>query len=86
MAVDREAFEEYADEMADRYGDSGVWDLDAEPADGFETAYLQRLVVPEESPGRESGLLPESVDTEGAGLVVDATVAAYEVDDDRYRY
>lgn len=87
VAVDREAFREYADEMADRYGDSGVWGLDAEPADGFETAYLQRLVLSEGSPsGGETSLVPESVDTEGAALVVDAAVAVYGVGDDRYRY
>ena len=86
VAVDREAFEEYADEMADRYGDSGVWGLDAEPADGFETAYLQRLVVAEGRPGGATSLVPESVDTEGAGAVVDAAVAVYGVEEGRYRY
>jgi hypothetical protein len=86
-AVDREAFQAYVDEMADRYGDSGVWGLDGEPADGFETAYLQRLVLSEESPGGgETSLVPESVDTEDAGLVVDAAVAVYRVGEDRHRY
>ena len=87
VAVDREAFGTYVEEMADRYGDSGVWGLDAEPADGFETAYLQRLVLSEGDPGGgETSLVPETVDAEGAGLVVDASVAVYEVGEDRYRY
>lgn len=79
------AFQEYVDEMADAYGDSGVWGLDAEPADSFEGAYVQRLGIPEDEPG-ESSLDPDSLDLESPLLVADAAVAVYEVEDGVYRY
>lgn len=83
-ALEEAAFEEYVDEMADEYGDSGVWGLDAESAGSFETAYVQRLGIPEGEPG-ESALDPDALDFESPLLIADAAVAVYE-DDDRYRY
>lgn len=89
-ALDRDAFQSYVDDRAERYGDSGVWGLDAEPADTFETAYVQRLVVARQTPGRagggEASLDPDDVDLAAPLLVADAAVAVYEVGDGRYRY
>jgi len=82
-ALDREAFEAYVDERADEYGDSGVWGLDGEPAEEFETAYVQRLAVARDGPGQA---YPESVDLDEAALVADAAVAVYRGGDGRYRY
>lgn len=89
-SLDADAFSTYADEMADRYGDSGVWGLEAERPDDFQTAYVQRLVVSRETPGQpggtESSLEPDEVDPDAPLLIADACVAVYEVGQNRYRY
>lgn len=93
-AVDRElseaAFENYTEEMADKYGDSGVWGLEAERAEDFETAYVQRMAISRETPGQpggsESSLVPDDVDPDAPMLIADASVSVYSVGDDRYRY
>jgi hypothetical protein len=93
-AVDRslgaEAFSTYADDMADRYGDSGVWGLETERPEDFERAYVQRLTVSQETPGQpggtEASLDPESVSPDAPLLIADACVAMYAVGEGRYRY
>lgn len=83
-ALDREAFQTYVGEREDDYGDSGVWGLDGEPADGFETAYVGRLGIPQDGAG-ESSLDPGSLELDSPLLVADAAVAVYQVDG-AYRY
>ena len=91
-SLGQEAFDEYVDEMSQRYDDSGVFGADAETPDDLETAYVQRLVVfPEDSGeagGSRSSLDPEAdlVGDASPALIVDAAVAVYGTDDDRYRY
>ncbi|MEF8807964.1 hypothetical protein [Natronomonas sp.] len=89
-ALDADAFSTYVDDMADRYGDNGVWGLEAEQPEDLETAYTQRLVVSRETPGQpggtESSLDPDEVDPDAPLLIVDASVAAYAVGENRYRY
>lgn len=89
-ALDREAFENYAERMNSKYGDSGVWGLDAEPPDAFEVAYVQRTAVTRETPGdpggTETSLVPEDVDPEAPLLVANACVAVYGSGDGRRRY
>jgi hypothetical protein len=89
-SLDREAFEDYTERMESKYGDSGVWGLDAEPADGFEVAYAQRTAITRETPGDpggiETSLDPEEVDPDAPLLVTNACVAVYDVDDRRRRY
>ncbi|QLD84303.1 hypothetical protein HWV23_00800 [Natronomonas halophila] len=89
-SLDAEAFATYTDDMADRYGDSGVWGLEAEQPDDLETAYVQRMVVSRETPGQpggtESSLDPDEVDPDAPLLIVDASVAVYAVGQNRYRY
>lgn len=89
-SLDAEAFGTYTDEMADKYGDSGVWGLEAEQPEDFETAYVQRLVVSRETPGQpggtESSLEPDEVDPDAPLLITDACVAVYAVGPNRYRY
>lgn len=86
----QEAFEEYVASMADRYGDSGVWGMDGEPADGFEGAYVQRLALPRQSAydptGNHSSLEPDEVDPDAPMLFADACVAVFDIGDDRHRY
>lgn len=84
-ALEQEAFETYVADRADEYGESGVWGVDAESGDEFETAYVQRLAIPQDAPG-EATLHPDEADFESPLLVADAAVAAYEVADGRYRY
>lgn len=92
MDLTESAFETYVEEMADRYGDSGVWGIDgeAERGEAFETAYVQRLGIARETPaepgGTESSLDPDEVDPDAPLLFVDAAVAVYNVEGDRYRY
>lgn len=89
-ALDADAFSTYVDDMADRYSDNGVWGLEAEQPEDFETAYTQRLVVSRETPGQpggtDSSLDPEDVDPDAPLLIVDASVTAYAVGENRYRY
>jgi hypothetical protein len=89
-SLDREAFESYVGRMESKYGDSGVWGLDAEAADAFEVAYVQRLAITRETPGdpggTETSLDPEDVDPEAPLLVTNACVAAYRPGDGRRRY
>lgn len=88
--LDREAFDQYAGSMADRYGDGGVWGLDGEPGDSFERAYVQRLALPQQSSadptGSHSSLVPEEVDPDAPMLFADACVTVHDLDEDRYRY
>ena len=84
------AFDEYADQMRDRYGDNGVWGQESERADEFETAYVSRLAATRETPGDPGGtassLVPDDVDPDAPLLFADACVAVYRVDENRYRY
>lgn len=88
--LDEDGFDEYVEEMQDHYGDSGVWGREAEHGDAFEVAYVQRLAASRETPGDGGGsvssLVPEEVQPDAPLLFVDACVAVYQVDDDRYRY
>jgi hypothetical protein len=88
--LSRTAFDDYVDRMADRYGDSGVWGIESEQPDEFETAYVQRLAASRETPGQpggsESSLDPGVVDPDAPLLFADACVAVYSIGDDRYRY
>lgn len=91
-SLDGEAFDEYVQEMSERYDDSGVFGADADTPDDLETAYVQRLVVRPESSGEaggtESSLDPDAdlVGDAAPALIVDAAVAVYGMGDDRYRY
>ena len=84
-ALDEAAFESYVEDRADDYGDSGVWGSEGEPGEAFETAYVQRLGIPEDGSG-QSALDPDALELDSPLLVVDAAVAVYEVADGRYRY
>ena len=89
-ALDRQAFENYTERMNSKYGDSGVWGLDAETAENFEVAYVQRTAITRETPGdpggTETSLVPEDVDPEAPLLVTNACVAVYDSGDGRRRY
>lgn len=89
-ALSASAFSTYTDGMQDRYGDSGVWGLEAERPQDFETAYVQRFAMARRTPGdpggTESSLVPDDVTPEAPLLITDASVAIYAVGDDRYRY
>lgn len=84
------AFSTYTDDMQDRYGDSGVWGLEAERPQDFQTAHVQRFVTNRRTPGEpggtESSLVPDEVEPEAPLLITDACVASYAVGPDRYRY
>ena len=89
-SLDRNAFENYVERMNSKYGDSGVWGLDAEAADAFSVAYVQRTAITRETPGdpggTETSLDPEDVDPDAPLLVANACVAVYDLDDGRRRY
>lgn len=89
-ALGADAFGEYTDRMADRYGDGGVWGLGTERPEGFEEAYVQRYAIVRETPGSptrsEFSLVPDEVDPEAPVLIADAAVARYAVGEGRYRY
>lgn len=91
-ALDRDAFESFVASMEDRYGDSGVWGLESETPEDFETAYVQQLVVSADFPGRPTGseasLDPDAdlVDDVSPALLSHAAVATYAVGEGRYRY
>lgn len=86
----RQAFENYTERMESKYGDSGVWGLDSEDAENFETAYVQRLAIARETPGdpggTETSLDPDDVDPDAPLLVSNACVAIYTLGDGRRRY
>jgi hypothetical protein len=88
--LEEQAFDDYVDRMADRYGDSGVYGLGADRPDGFEVAYAQRYAITRETPGSptdsEFSLAPETVDPEAPVLIADACVAGYDLGNGRYRY
>ncbi|WP_254841261.1 hypothetical protein [Natronomonas marina] len=88
--LDASAFEAYVEEMANVYGDSGVWGLvDPEAAD-FEAAYAQRLPIVRESSGQPGGdqptLSPDEIDREDGHPILDAAVSMYGLGDSTYRY
>ena len=89
-ALDRQAFENYTEQMGSKYGDSGVWGLDAEASEAFESAYVQRTAITRETPGdpggTETSLNPEDVDPEAPLLVANACVAVYDSGEGRRRY
>ena len=89
-SLSRTAFADYADRMESRYGDSGVWGLESERAEGFETAYVQRFAITRQTPGdpggSEASLDPDEVDPDAPLLVSNACVAVYELPDGRRRY
>jgi len=73
FALGAGAFDNYVERMADSYGDSGVWGLDAERPDSFDTAYVQRYAITRETPGNPTdsdfSLEPETVDPEAPVLI-----------------
>lgn len=89
-SLSREGFENYTERMESRYGDSGVWGLDAQRDADFETAYVQRLAITRETPGDPGGtdvsLNPDDVDPDAPLLISNACVAIYELGDGRRRY
>lgn len=86
----RQPFENYTDQMKSKYGDSGVWGLDAEENENFETAYVQRLAITRETPGDPGGtevsLDPDDVDPDAPLLVSNGCVSIYDLGDGRRRY
>lgn len=89
-SLGRQAFENYAERMESQYDDSGVWGLESERAENFETAYVQRLAIARETPGDPGGtevsLTPDDVDPDAPLLVANACVAIYDLSDGRRRY
>jgi hypothetical protein len=89
-SLTRQPFESYTEQMESKYGDSGVWGLDAEESENFETAYVQRLAITRETPGDPGGtevsLDPDDVDPDAPLLVSNACVAIYDLGDGRRRY
>lgn len=89
-ALSQSAFENYTDRMQEQYGDSGVWGLETERPDSFETAYVQRVALSRETPGSpvdsDVSLVPDDVDPEAPLLVGNACVSMYDLGDGRHRY
>ncbi len=89
-SLDLVGFENYVERMQSRYDDSGVWGLEAEHADDFETAYVQRFAITRDTPGdpggTETSLDPEEIDPDAPLLISNACIAVYDLGDGRRRY
>ncbi len=90
FALDATSFDNYVERMADSYGDSGVWGIESERPDSFDTAYVQRYAITRETPGNPTdsdfSLAPETVDPEAPVLIADSSLVRYDLGDGRYRY
>lgn len=90
VALDSTGFESYVEEMADRYGDSGVRGLEATHPDSFGIAYSQRYAITRPTPGTptesEYSLEPETVDPEAPLLIADSCLVRFDLGENRYRY
>lgn len=90
VSLSQEAFEDYTERMQSQYGDSGVWGIEAERAEDFQTAYVQRLAIARETPAdpdrTETSLEPDDVDPDAPMLISNACVAVYDLGDGRRRY
>ena len=90
FALGAGAFDNYVERMADSYGDSGVWGIEAERPDAFDTAYVQRYAITRETPGNPTdsdfSLEPETVDPEAPVLIADSCLARYDLGGGRDRY
>ncbi len=88
--LEADAFEAYTEQMADRYGDNGVWGSGTDRPDSFTAAYVQRHAITEAASSgvghSETSLDPTSVDPDAPLLVADACVAGFDIGDDRRRY
>lgn len=89
-ALSSDEFDDYVDDMVDRYGDGGVWGSDADSGQGFERAYVQRHAITHDTARnpteRELVLGTDEFDPDAPILIADACLAMYDLGDGLYRY